>query len=128
MNAKADTLAGDSQAAVDRERRRLWLSAGSAVVVGVVGAAALIGSRSYPYWTPLGPGPGFFPRWLGGILLVGGLLWLAQLLRAAGAAKVGHAGADAHDGGASVADAMVVRTPRSTRCPRCWPSSSACAC
>ena len=108
MNAEADTLPGDGQAAVDRERRRLWLSAGSAVVVSVVGAAALIGSRSYPYWTPLGPGPGFFPRWLGGILLVGGLLWLAQLLRASGAAKAGHAGADVHDGGASVADAMVV--------------------
>ena len=64
-----DTLVNDSRVAVVRERRRIWLSVGSAAVVAVVGVAALIGSRSYPYWTPLGPGPGFFPRWLGGILV-----------------------------------------------------------
>jgi putative tricarboxylic transport membrane protein len=87
MHAEADTLTGDRQAAVHRERRRLWLSAVSAAVVTLVGAAALIGSRSYPYWTPLGPGPGFFPRWLGGLLLVCGLAWLVQVLRAARAEK-----------------------------------------
>lgn len=108
MKAEADTLPGDSQAAVDRERRRLWLSAASAVLVAVVGAAALIGSRSYPYWTPLGPGPGFFPRWLGGILIAGGLLWLAQLLRAAKAPKVRPAEAGIDEAAPSVAEAMVV--------------------
>lgn len=109
MNAEADTLMGDSQAAVARERRRLWLSAASAAVVTFVGAAALIGSRSYPYWTPLGPGPGFFPRWLGGILIVGGLVWLVQLLRAAKAATaVPSSTSEAGGHGGAVSDAMVV--------------------
>lgn len=108
MNAEEVTLVGDGQAAVDRERRRQWLSTGSAVVVTLVGAAALIGSRTYPYWTPLGPGPGFFPRWLGGILIVGGLLWMAQLVRAARAADAGHGTTGPDHAGASVADAMLV--------------------
>lgn len=91
MNAGADILVGDSQAAVERARRRRWLSIASAVVVTFVGAAAVVGSRTYPYWTPLGPGPGFFPRWLGGILIAGGLLWLVQILRAARATPARHA-------------------------------------
>jgi putative tricarboxylic transport membrane protein len=108
MHADTDTPTGDRPAVVARDRRRAWLSAGSAVVVAVVGAAALVGARSYPYWTPLGPGPGFFPRWLGGMLVVGGLIWLAQLLRAARAAHAGPAGTDTAGSGASVTDAMVV--------------------
>ena len=68
--------------------RRLRLSAVSAAVVTLVGAAALVGSRAYPYWTPLGPGPGFFPRWLGGLLVVCGLVWLLQVLRTDRAAPV----------------------------------------
>jgi putative tricarboxylic transport membrane protein len=114
-NAEADTLVGDGQAAVDRERRRLWLSAVSAAVVTFVGAAALIGSRTYPYWTPLGPGPGFFPRWLGGLLIVCGLAWMVQLLRAARAERAtwkdagSEEGAgDTADSAAPVSDAMVV--------------------
>jgi putative tricarboxylic transport membrane protein len=115
MYAEADTLVGDRQAALDRERRRLWLSAATAAVVTFVGAAALIGARTYPYWTPLGPGPGFFPRWLGGLLIVCGLAWMAQLLRAARAeeATSTHAGNEGGAGGAAdsaapVADAMAV--------------------
>ncbi|KRF03277.1 hypothetical protein ASG88_22295 [Nocardioides sp. Soil777] len=70
----------------------------------LVGAAALIGSRDYAYWTALGPGPGFFPRWLGGILVVCGALWLVQLVRIARSAK--DAGEDPTNGQAS--DALVV--------------------
>lgn len=64
-------------------RVRRLLPAATGVVVIAVGAAALIGSRDYQYWTALGPGPGFFPRWLGGLLVVLGALWLVQILRAA---------------------------------------------
>jgi putative tricarboxylic transport membrane protein len=113
MNAEADASLGDGQAEVDRERRRL--SAASAAVVTFVGAAALIGSRTYPYWTPLGPGPGFFPRWLGGLLIVCGLAWAVQLLRAARLEKAAWTNAGTERGpgtpehsAAPVAAAMVV--------------------
>ena len=82
-NVDADTRAGDRQAAIDRERRRLWLSSAAAAATVLVGAAAVIGSRAYPYWTTLGPGPGFFPRWLGGLLVVCGVAWIVQILRTA---------------------------------------------
>ena len=36
------------------------------------------------YYTDLGPGPGFFPFWLGLLLGGLGLLWLAQVSRSAG--------------------------------------------
>lgn len=72
---------------------RLGLSAATAAVVLLVGTAALVGSRAYPYWTPLGPGPGFFPRWLGGLLVLCGLVWLLQLLRTARAATTDSADA-----------------------------------
>lgn len=77
-----------------RAHRRMLLSYGSAVVVAGVGAAALVGSRTYPYWTPLGPGPGFFPRWLGGLLIVCGLLWLGQLVRVSRVTSAGAVVAD----------------------------------
>jgi putative tricarboxylic transport membrane protein len=56
-----------------------------AVVAGLVvcvGVAALIGSLSLGYWTELGPGPGFFPFWLGVLLTVLGSSWLGLELRA----------------------------------------------
>ena len=114
MDAHTAIHPGEQQVA--HETRRLWLSAVTALVVALVGLAALIGSRAYPYWTPLGPGPGFFPRWLGGLLLVCGLLWLVQLVRAAraGRATTAPAGADGTDaggpdaGGTAVSEAMLV--------------------
>ena len=54
--------------------RRLGPSVVTACAVMVVGAAALVASRSYHYWTPLGPGPGFFPRWQGGLLEPAGVV------------------------------------------------------
>ena len=86
---------------------RLGLSAATAAVVLLVGTAALVGSRAYPYWTPLGPGPGFFPRWLGGLLVLCGLVWLVQLLRADRTAKTDPMVAGAEDSAAPAAVATV---------------------
>lgn len=40
----------------------------------------IIIARTYTYLSPNGPGPGFFPLWLGSILLVLSLIWVAQLV------------------------------------------------
>lgn len=62
-------------------RHGMWLSVVVAGLVGVVGAAAVGGSTDLGYWTSLGPGPGFFPMWLG-ILLCGlSVAWLVQVWR-----------------------------------------------
>jgi putative tricarboxylic transport membrane protein len=61
--------------------RRARLSAVTACAVVLVGVLALVAARDLQYWTALGPGPGFFPRWLGGLLVLCGALWLVQLWR-----------------------------------------------
>lgn len=38
-------------------------------------------SRNLEYYTPLGPGPGFFPLWLSGILALLSAIWLVQISR-----------------------------------------------
>ncbi|MEJ5312411.1 MAG: tripartite tricarboxylate transporter TctB family protein [Anaerolineae bacterium] len=38
-------------------------------------------SWSLEYYTPLGPGPGFFPLWLGGCLAALSLIWFIQASR-----------------------------------------------
>jgi putative tricarboxylic transport membrane protein len=63
------------------ERRRARLGIAMGVLVVAVGAAAIVGSASLGYWTPLGPGPGFFPLCLGVLLCVLGAGWLVQQWR-----------------------------------------------
>ena len=46
-------------------------------------------SVSMEYYTPLGPGAGFFPFWLGALLGVFALIWLVQISRRAGKPKAG---------------------------------------
>lgn len=53
-----------------------------AALVLCVGVGAVLGSRSLGYWIELGPGPGFFPFWLGAVLAVLGAGWLALEIRA----------------------------------------------
>lgn len=64
------------------DHRRSVLPLVVAALVVAIGAAAFIGSRSLGYWDDLGPGPGFFPLWLGVLLVVLGLVWFGQGLRA----------------------------------------------
>lgn len=58
------------------------LTVGVAVAVTALGVAAVLGSRSLGYWTALGPGPGFFPTWLGVVLALGGAAWTLSAVRA----------------------------------------------
>jgi putative tricarboxylic transport membrane protein len=57
------------------ERSRSWLgvTAGACFVVVAVGTA--IGSVELGYWTPIGPGAGFFPLILAVVLGVSSLVW-----------------------------------------------------
>lgn len=66
-----------------------WASAG---LILLVGGGAVIGSRSLGYWTPLGPGPGFFPFWLGALLIVLAAGWFVSDLRSWRGARAGELG------------------------------------
>ncbi|MFJ9389922.1 tripartite tricarboxylate transporter TctB family protein [Nocardioides sp. NPDC101246] len=90
------TTAVAGPATVD-ERRRSVLPLLVAALVVAIGAAAFIGSRSLGYWDDLGPGPGFFPLWLGVLLVVLGLIWFGQELRA----RLRPAGSGGQDGPAA---------------------------
>lgn len=74
-------MAEGGPATVDDHRRSVLPLVVAALVVAI-GAAAFVGSRSLGYWDDLGPGPGFFPLWLGVLLVVLGLIWFGQELRA----------------------------------------------
>lgn len=54
---------------------RSWLGVGTAVGIGVLGVATIAASLKLGLWTRLGPGPGFFPIWLGAILLGASIPW-----------------------------------------------------
>lgn len=64
-----------AQTADDRRKQQSRLSAIVAAIVACVGAGTIVGSIPLGYWTSLGPGPGFFPLWLGVILAVLGAAW-----------------------------------------------------
>ena len=53
----------------------------SGLMLIVIGAAAILVARNYPFGTALRMGPGFFPVMLGGLLIVFGLTILAIGLR-----------------------------------------------
>ncbi len=53
----------------------------AAVVFAVFSAAIVWGSWNLEYYTTLGPGPGFFPFWLGAVLGLLSLVWLFQMRR-----------------------------------------------
>jgi hypothetical protein len=53
----------------------------SGLMLIVIGAAAILVARNYPFGTALRMGPGFFPVVLGGVLIVFGLTILAIGLR-----------------------------------------------
>ncbi|MHB0868637.1 MAG: tripartite tricarboxylate transporter TctB family protein [Chloroflexota bacterium] len=44
----------------------------------------MFASRTMEYYVDLGPGPGFFPFWLGALMAVLSIIWLAQASRGPG--------------------------------------------
>lgn len=52
----------------------------AAAAVFALGLAAFVGALGLGYWTR-GPGPGFFPLWLGVLLMVLAAVWAGQLAR-----------------------------------------------
>ncbi len=59
--------------------RRVNQAAGLIFFFGSV--LVMIESRNLEYYTRLGPGPGFFPLWLSGILAALSAVWLIQVSR-----------------------------------------------
>lgn len=57
--------------------RRIYLPIGLAFLA--LSVYAMIGAFDLEYYTPIGPGPGFFPFWLAAILAVLTVAWLAQV-------------------------------------------------
>ena len=57
--------------------RRVYLAVGLAFLT--LGVYVMIGSFALEYYTPLGPGPGFFTFWLAAILSVLTVIWLIRV-------------------------------------------------
>ena len=51
------------------------------VALAVLSGAVIFTSFGLGYWTTLGPGPGFFPFWIGLLLGISSIVWLIQALR-----------------------------------------------
>ncbi len=62
-------------------------SAVVAALVAVLGVAAVVGSLRLGFWTSIGPGPGFFPLWLGVILAGLSSVWWVRSVRDLRAAR-----------------------------------------
>lgn len=56
-------------------RERSWLGVAVSAALFAVAVSAAIGTLSLGYWTPLGPGPGFFPLCLAFILAGATIMW-----------------------------------------------------
>ncbi|NJC23698.1 putative tricarboxylic transport membrane protein [Arthrobacter pigmenti] len=57
------------------------LLVGVPVALMALAAAVIFTSFGLGYWTTLGPGPGFFPFWIGILLATSSAVWLVQALR-----------------------------------------------
>lgn len=57
------------------------INRGASLFFLVGSGLVMMESHNLEYYTPLGPGPGFFPLWLSGILALLSLIWLVQLSR-----------------------------------------------
>ncbi|TQE91344.1 tripartite tricarboxylate transporter TctB family protein [Ureibacillus terrenus] len=66
------------------EERKLT-NAKTGIIAGVavltLGIVSLIISFDYGYYSEIGPGPGFFPVWISGILIVLAILYIIENLR-----------------------------------------------
>jgi putative tricarboxylic transport membrane protein len=68
----------------DRSGRRARLASAVTVPVLLIALSVwtLASSVGLGYWTPIGPGPGFFPMWLAIVLGAMSAIWLVQRVRA----------------------------------------------
>lgn len=69
----AAALEGDGQEGVPAGGTSVAMRAAYLVAIlalGAVGAVVCWQARQLVYYTPYGPGPAFFPMWLGGLLIV----------------------------------------------------------
>jgi putative tricarboxylic transport membrane protein len=53
----------------------------SGAVLAALGVYILMQSRAWDYYTPDGPGPGFFPFWYGGLMAVLSLVLVGNAIR-----------------------------------------------
>ena len=83
----------------------------SALVLSALGAWIVVQARSWAYITEDGPGPGFFPLWYGGVMIV------LSLLLAAGTVLKSRRGADVPAG---------VRWADLGRALACWAAFVGC--
>jgi len=68
-----------------------WMAYAGAGVVLAIGLYAIVASLDLGYWDE-GPGPGFFPFWLGVLLAVLAVIWAVQLATGAAGMPVREAG------------------------------------
>lgn len=58
-----------------------FLIIGVPIALMALSCATIVAGLGLGYWTTLGPGPGFFPVWIGVLLGVSSAVWLIQALR-----------------------------------------------
>lgn len=63
----------------------------ASLITGIIFLAfsltVMVSSWSMEYYSPIGPGPGFFPFWLSAILGLLAVLWIVQILRSPSKSK-----------------------------------------
>ncbi len=53
----------------------------SAAIIAALSVVVVMASRKLEYYSSLGPGPGFFPFWLGVVMAGLAIVWLVQVSR-----------------------------------------------
>jgi putative tricarboxylic transport membrane protein len=53
----------------------------SAALFAALSIVVVVASWKLEYYSSIGPGPGFFPIWLGGVMAVLSVIWLFQVTR-----------------------------------------------
>ncbi len=56
---------------------------GAAALIAALSVMVAVASRKLEYYSALGPGPGFFPFWLGLVMAALSIVWLIQVSRRA---------------------------------------------
>lgn len=79
----AESATDDARADATIGEGRAWLHLAGAAGVFVLGVAAIIGALDLGYWHR-GPGPGFFPLWMGILLAALAMVWAWQVRRGNG--------------------------------------------